>query len=202
MFDNCQYKVILRASDVDTQKYLAELIGTQMLERKSVTTHWNQNNVITGYSENIGQQRDFIVQPHEFSALTGVLLKTLTHYHHLEKIRPESESGKAVVGIPASEPVVKENAMNNWGAKMSDLKERVSQAKERIHQSESDPKKREETHLCGYDERVVEREKQELRFNIVGKIVCDIIPELNKIEARSDEKIKERFKTEIMSRFQ
>ena len=87
IFDNCQYQVILRANDAETQKYLAELIGTRICRQNSVSESLDQDQQTIGYSKATAETRDWAVCPHELSTLEDVLLLTPYGFFRAEKIR-------------------------------------------------------------------------------------------------------------------
>lgn len=74
IFDNCGYVAILRATDPDTQKYLCEMIGTRKSSKCSMSKSLDKEGNTTGYSKQISEDRDLLVQPHELSTLKDVLL--------------------------------------------------------------------------------------------------------------------------------
>lgn len=70
IFDNCQYQAILRANDPETQKYLAELIGTRICRRNSVSETLDQDLKTAGYSRSMAETWDWAVCPHELATLS------------------------------------------------------------------------------------------------------------------------------------
>ena len=91
IFDNCQFQAILRANDADTQKYLCELIGTRTSIQRSVSEHEDEFGDTTGYSRQISEIRDWVIQPHELATLDDVLLLTPYGSCQAKKYRPDDE---------------------------------------------------------------------------------------------------------------
>lgn len=87
IFDNCQYQVILRATDAETQKYLSELIGTVKTVQRSVSENLDDLMDNTGYSRQISETREAMVFPHELSTLEDVLLLTPYGFCRVKKIQ-------------------------------------------------------------------------------------------------------------------
>ena len=92
IFDNCQYQVILRANDAETQKCISELIGTRIYSRNSVGVSFGPDSQLVGYSRSAGDMRDWIVFPHELSTLTDVLLLTPYGFCRVDKFLPGKEA--------------------------------------------------------------------------------------------------------------
>lgn len=115
IFDNCQYQVILRANDAETQKYLSELIGTVKTVQRSVSENLDDFMDNTGYSRQISETREAMVFPHELSTLGDVLLLTPYGFCRVEKIQFQNNifekeplkpqkiiQATAVIAIPSS----------------------------------------------------------------------------------------------------
>lgn len=156
IMDNCQYQAILRANDADTQKYLSELIGTCMSNRRSASENMDEHGDITGYGIGMSETREHIVQPHELSTLNDVLLLTPYGYCRVEKLHPSSdftehmlhsilagwkEALKNVkrpsVDDPVDDAIVfpSNRLRHNEGAAMMTIKERAQNAAERLVES-------------------------------------------------------------------
>jgi len=88
IMDNCQYQAVLRANDSETQKYLADLIGTQLHLRHSVGEHFGVNKIASGFSQQVNESRDWTVCPHELSTLEDILLLTPHGFYRVEKKLP------------------------------------------------------------------------------------------------------------------
>lgn len=80
MSDNCGYKVILKATDPDTQEYISRLIGEHAVEK--VTHSWDG----THKSYTISMQNERIVEPAELAYLGDeLILIGPTGYMRLQK---------------------------------------------------------------------------------------------------------------------
>lgn len=95
ILDNCQFKVILRANDSDTQRYFSELIGTHMHLQRSIGEHGDKHLKATGYSKQLSEVREFIVHPHELATLQDALLLSPEGFFRLRKIKMYEENMKA-----------------------------------------------------------------------------------------------------------
>ena len=92
MLDNCQFQVILRANDLDTQKYLSERIGTYVALQRGLGVHYDEKNCLTGYNEQLNESRQLIIQPHELAILKDVILLSPHGFHQIHKITPEEST--------------------------------------------------------------------------------------------------------------
>ena len=74
ILDNCSYKVILGASDVESQQYLSNLVGSVATPQGSISESYNMfTNQVIGYSRNIGVTLEPVIYPQEFSSMTDVV---------------------------------------------------------------------------------------------------------------------------------
>lgn len=86
IFDNCQYKAILRATDQDTQEYLSKLVGTYDKTKTSSNANYGaylNENKGTGTSTTTEEKR--IIKPEEFATLEDVVLLTPNGFSRIEK---------------------------------------------------------------------------------------------------------------------
>lgn len=86
IFDNCQYKAILRATDQETQEYLSKLVGTFDKMKKSTSTHFGafaKINTGSGASKTTEEKR--IIKPEEFASLKDIVLLTPEGFQRIEK---------------------------------------------------------------------------------------------------------------------
>lgn len=203
IFDNCQYQAILRANDADTQRYLCDLIGTHISVQRSMSEHIDECWDTSGYSRQISEIRDLIVQPHELSTLDDVLLRTPYGFSRVKKFRLYDEEIKSMLladsevirievaavappeasGLPpircTATPIVKtiaDNTKNNEGAKIMSIEERTANANRRIDTAER--KRRQE-------ERVAQEEqkrKDSRRSYIIGDLVAKYFPQVTTFE--------------------
>lgn len=74
ILDNCPYKAILNASDAETQLFFSNLVGTVNAPYKGVSTNYDESGQASGYSLSINETRKPIIYPHEFAALSDVVL--------------------------------------------------------------------------------------------------------------------------------
>ena len=109
IFDNCQYQAILRANDAETQKYLAELIGTCIHRQHSVGAQRDTAMNIIGYSEQISEVREWRIFPHEFSTLKDILLLTPYGFCRVKKHEPGQTLER-----PKPRPIGHFNAISLW----------------------------------------------------------------------------------------
>lgn len=83
IMDNCRFKAILNANDSETQKLLAELIGTHIVVEHNFSTNKENLDSIDSYSH----KREYIVQPHELAYLNDVILLTPDGSCRIHKIK-------------------------------------------------------------------------------------------------------------------
>lgn len=211
IFDNCQYQAILRANDADTQKYLAELIGTHIGHQRSISEHMDEDLDTTGYSRQVSESREWIVQPHELSTLNDVLLLTPYGFCRVEKFRIYDEKMKSIL-LPTSNAVCMEGfsvapsedvefsvtpgvitrpaeisqniSIKNEGAKMLTIEERSANANDCVIAAEHQQRQKEQR------ERDAQERKNRHRNYIVGELVSKYFPEVLTLEpATRDENI-------------
>lgn len=94
ILDNCQYQVILRSNDAETQQYLSNLIGVVKTAQKSASHHFNAFGDSTGYSAQISEGSEPRIFPHELATLNDVLLLSPDGFFRLEKIPPDYDMTK------------------------------------------------------------------------------------------------------------
>lgn len=86
--DNCSYLAVLGANDPDTQRYLADRIGTYLRQEHSLSGQVDKWLDPVGYAWQTGECRDYVVQPHELSTLTDVLMLSPHGFYRLDKLDP------------------------------------------------------------------------------------------------------------------
>lgn len=86
ILDNCSYKVILNASDAETQRYFSDLVGTVKVPLKGISTTYTEFGQPSGYSCNITEARELIIHPHEFASLQNIVLLHPYGFSRIEKI--------------------------------------------------------------------------------------------------------------------
>lgn len=94
ILDNCQYQVILRSNDAETQQYLSNLIGVDKTLLKSASCHLDESMNRTGYSQQLSEGREPRIFPHEFATLKDVLLLSPDGFFRLDKIPPDYDMVK------------------------------------------------------------------------------------------------------------
>lgn len=204
MFDNCQYKAILRSDDADTQKYLSDLIGTCIRRQHSVSEQLDKSMEIAGYSVQISEVRDWIVYPHELSTLDDILLLTPYGFYRMEKFQPSNDLAnyilysafKKQIGFSKdaklasiNDPItpIIDTPKRNEGAEMLNIGKRNQEANKRIAESK-------------YQQRFVQRQTQDEKLAeiqccnyIIGKLVSKYFPEVCEIEPGTSDENEVRF---------
>lgn len=214
IFDNCQFQAILRANDAGTQRYLCELIGTHMSIQRSMSEHRDEFLDTTGYSRQISETRDWVVQPHELSTLDDVLLLTPYGFSRIKKFRLYDDEMKSMLlaapkairleaeVVTLSEPsrlpqihctatLVEEitdyNFKTNEGAKIMSIEKRTANANRRIDTVEQ--KRRREERAA----QEAQRKKDQRRNFVIGELVVKYFPEVSTLELGTDAENRGRF---------
>lgn len=87
ILDNCTFKVILGASDVESQQYCSNLVGSVATPQGSISENYNMfTGQVTGYSRNICTTREPIIYPHEFGSMSDVVVVSPDGYFRIDKI--------------------------------------------------------------------------------------------------------------------
>ena len=213
VFDNCQFKAILRAGDAETQKHLCELIGTRTSIQRSVSEHEDEFGDTTGYNRQLSEVRDWVIQPHELATLDDVLLLTPYGSCQAKKYRPDDEemsskllsrpemirataipvttsgttSSKAIPCKVVRAPVNHGNFKKNEGAKIMSIEERTVKANERIDAAEN--RRRQEERAT----QEAQRRRDSRRNYVLGELVTRYFPSLREYEPGTDTENKSRF---------
>lgn len=189
IFDNCQYQVILRSNDAETQKYLADLIGAHMVAHRSVSEHMNNHLGPTGYNRQWSETREYAVQPHELAMLEDILLLTPEGFWRLDKPRPYPTVSNLIFAgchsASVDDPILLEReniCIDNKGAKKMSIDERKANAEQRI---DAAARSRRVEQRRIHEE---EKKKKEQHRNFVN--LCD---EIDKAERRWDARMARRF---------
>lgn len=74
--DNCSYKVVLSATDVETQDYFSKLVGTHDVRKKSQSTNFDVTGINKGGGHTVAEQEKKIIKPEEFAYLKKPVLFT------------------------------------------------------------------------------------------------------------------------------
>lgn len=85
IMDNCQYKVIMNSCDPETQKLLANLIGTRIIPEKSTSS--NDSIESMSNTTTISTKRESYIQPHELAYLNDIILLTPKGGCRIDKIK-------------------------------------------------------------------------------------------------------------------
>ena len=96
ILDNCQYQVILRSNDAETQKYLSDLIGTVKVARQSASSQYDELMEPKGYSRQVSEGREPQMFSHELATLNDVLLLSPHGFFRLNKIPPDCDVANQV----------------------------------------------------------------------------------------------------------
>ena len=86
IFDNCQYKVILQACDPETQRFLADMIGTELHIQRSLSKQYDEYMDLRGYTTGKSSTREYALQPHRLSNLQNCILISPYGVNEVEKI--------------------------------------------------------------------------------------------------------------------
>ena len=90
--DNCSYKVIMKASEPDTQDWCSKLVGTY--DKKKKSSSWQGDN--TGFGKGIGTssstEEKRIIKPEEFAYLIDVVCVFPNGYKRLKKAKYYEDS--------------------------------------------------------------------------------------------------------------
>ena len=187
IFDNCQFKVILRANDPETQMYLSDLIGTHVVPQRSISRQRDTHGNIIGYSEQIYETREHIVQPHELATLDDVIILSPYGMCRAEKIRPGEEIMDTELREGSTELALfsrintdylacHECDWKNKGAKIMSITEREKNAKKRMDEAIR------QNQLRQRREEEEERRKDRRRNSQIGELVTKYFPSLKSIE--------------------
>jgi len=81
----------LNANDPDTQQYFANLIGTRIFRKYSMSEFQNESREPTGYSSLVSESRELLIQLYEFATLKKAVVLTPYGACLLEKFYINSE---------------------------------------------------------------------------------------------------------------
>ena len=85
--DNCNYKIILNASDVDTQEYFSKLVGTVDIEKKSSSINSNDFSVASNRGVSTSTEEKRIIKPEEFAYLENPVVFTPKGFFRPQKVK-------------------------------------------------------------------------------------------------------------------
>ena len=107
IFDNCQFKAILRATDAETQKYLSDLIGTKKTSQRSLSENYDEFGDSVGYGKQLSQTRELMIYPHELATLEDVPLLSPYGFCRAEKLQPHNSAQEQML-LPSQSTLRKE----------------------------------------------------------------------------------------------
>ena len=214
IFDNCQFKAILRAGDAETQKHLCELIGAHMSVQRSASEHLDEDSYTTGYSRQLSEVRDWVVQPHELAMLEDVILLTPYGSCRARKYRLYGEEMRSmmfdapsrirvrVISVSLSDtsasrmipceiidpPVTDQNNFKkNEGAKIMSIEERATNANRKAAAAEQKRRRVERA------AQAVQRRKDSRRNYLIGEMVTRYFPLVRMLDPGTDAENQTRF---------
>lgn len=86
ILDNCSYKVILGAGDVESCRYFSELVGTASTMQASIGVNFQSKvKEVTSYSMQSHMERRPIIYPQEFMTMQNVVFTTPSGVYRAEK---------------------------------------------------------------------------------------------------------------------
>lgn len=209
--DNCQYKIILRANDAETQNYISKLCGSYIHSSNSVSRQLELDMKCKGYGIQSCEMRDAIIQPEELATLKDVLLLTPDGFCRVKKLLPGQELVQKIRFFDGSElnrknvPTLNYSDMikaNDEGAKVLTIKDRLANADRKIdgaikklelaeRQAEEDAA---EQRLAEKIAQETEKKRNQRRCYVVGEMVINAFPELMTIVPGTRRENDERFK--------
>lgn len=195
IFDNCQFQAILRSNDADTQRYLAEIIGSCIRHQHSISEQLNESMNTTGYSRQINEAREWNVFPHELSMLDDIVLLSPYGFYQVDKLQPDSKlAGRLMFDLNTirsrtsklasiHDPVYfpPDNPIRNEGTEMLTIQGRSKNASNRLTAFQHQQRVKEK------QQRDAKEKKDRLRKFIVGEMVIEFFPELTKLEPGAHE---------------
>ncbi|MEW9940002.1 type IV secretory system conjugative DNA transfer family protein [Clostridium butyricum] len=85
--DNCNYKIILNANDVDTQEYFSKLVGTEEREKESNSVNSNDFSVSRNKGVSRTTEEKRIIRPEEFAYLEQPVVFTPMGFFRPNKVK-------------------------------------------------------------------------------------------------------------------
>ena len=179
LVDNCDFKVLLRVNDAETQRYFADMIGTCLHKRRVMTRQMNEDFETTGYTYQVGETRDSVIQPNELAKMKDIILLSPFGVYRVLKVAPNdnlyslhmwilNERNAAGIIRPAHFGTPALDVCCNEHAQILTISERLNNANVRI-----------ETFM----EQQREERKKKLLHQEIEKMLNDIYPHH---EAESD----------------
>lgn len=180
MLDNCQWQVILRASDPDTQEYLSRQIGKSVYRQHGISKQLDQNMKRTGFNMQINETQDWIVAPHELSTLNDVLLLTPDGFFQIEKSLFFDETSTEGDSDASNDRHIADkfyhSEAGNGEVNMITIEQRTQNARQRIDDSERQERR------AMRQAQEAQRKNDNRRKYIIGELVLQYFPALKEIE--------------------
>jgi len=85
--DNCNYKIVLNASDIDTQEYFSKLVGTVEKVKKSSSVNKNDFSVTSNKGTSKTTEEKRIIKPEEFAYLEKPVVFTPKGFFRPNKVK-------------------------------------------------------------------------------------------------------------------
>jgi len=194
IFDNCQYKVILQACDPETQRFLADMVGTELHTQRSSGKQYDENMDLRGYTKGKSSTREYAVQPYNLANLdTKCILISPYGVNELEKIQyfelPQfshymTEDCDAAVLTRKIVTRANEVAPSNVGCTALSLGERLANVYSKIAAAKKTAAAEHESEAAKDDPMAKE----------IGQRVLKYFPDLSLVQPGSEEENALRFK--------
>lgn len=140
--DNCTFHVVLGTCDVQTQKNVADRIGTRLKESPGQSFNTDAFCNVTGFSFQLNTQREYSIQPHELGHLDGVLVHSPRGAMWLAKHKPGQplliDPHQSALLFPNCESLPPIDNLNNPGVKILTAEERYKGIKNCLVDREKD----------------------------------------------------------------
>lgn len=85
--DNCNYKIVLNANDVDTQEYFSKLVGTVDIEKKSNSINNSNFNLSSNRGVSTSSEEKRIIKPEAFAYLQKPVVFTPKGFFRPNKVK-------------------------------------------------------------------------------------------------------------------
>lgn len=180
--DNCNYKVILGANDADTQRYLADSIGTYVHPKFSISQQLSEDLKPTGFNIEASEVRDYVIQPHDLASLKDVIILSPFGYCRVQKCMLHNDNNlNQILNMNTGEMNIAKSIYykRNINAQKLSLEERSENAQAKIKKAAEEVKKQREA-----NRQAQEEEKKRVQRNnfAVGNVVVPYLPALTGIE--------------------
>ena len=192
IFDNCQYKVILQACDPETQRFLADMIGTELHIQRSSSKQYNETLELRGYTTGKSSTREYALQPHRLSNLQNCILISPYGVSEVEKImyydlaafgKYVTEDYDAAVHIRKIVARANEVSPSNIGSTALTLEERLGSVRAKIEATKAKAA-----------ERKTEAAEDTAMAVEIGRRILDRYPGLTIIQPGTEEENAFRYK--------